>query len=39
MTLMSSTKAPRTLPVGLLNLMQAQQSAPSTARCMQVLCW
>ena len=27
MTLMSSTKAPRTLPVGLLNLMQAQQSA------------
>ena len=27
MTLMSSTSAPRTLPVGLLNLMQAQQSA------------
>ena len=27
MTLMSSTNAPRTLPVGLLNLMQAQQSA------------
>ena len=24
MTLMSSTSAPRTLPVGLLNLMQAQ---------------
>lgn len=27
MTLMSSTKGPKTLPVGLLNLMQAQQSA------------
>lgn len=27
MTLMSGTKAPRTLPVGLLNLMQAQQAA------------
>lgn len=27
MTLMSSMDAPRTLPVGLLNLMQAQQSA------------
>ena len=27
MTLMSSASAPRTLPVGLLNLMQAQQSA------------
>ena len=27
MTLMSSTNAPRTLPVGLLNLMQSQQSA------------
>ena len=27
MTLMSSTSAPRTPPVGLLNLMQAQQSA------------
>ena len=27
MTLMSSTSAPRTLPVGLLNQMQAQQSA------------
>jgi len=27
MTLMSSMKGPRTLPVGLLNLMQAQQSA------------
>ena len=27
MTLMRSTSAPRTLPVGLLNLMQAQQSA------------
>lgn len=26
MTLMSSSKGPRTLPVGLLNLMQAQQS-------------
>lgn len=26
MTLMSSAKGPRTLPVGLLNLMQAQQS-------------
>ena len=27
MTLMSSVKGPKTLPVGLLNLMQAQQSA------------
>ena len=27
MTLMSSAKGPKTLPVGLLNLMQAQQSA------------
>ena len=27
MTLMSSAKEPKTLPVGLLNLMQAQQSA------------
>ena len=27
MTLMSGTQAPRTLPVGLLNLMQAQQAA------------
>ena len=27
MTLMSSAQASRTLPVGLLNLMQAQQSA------------
>ena len=27
MTLLSSTSGPRTLPVGLLNLMQAQQSA------------
>ena len=27
MTLMSSSKGPKTLPVGLLNLMQAQQSA------------
>lgn len=27
MTLMSSTKGPKTLPVGLLNLMQAQQAA------------
>ena len=26
-TLMSSAKGPKTLPVGLLNLMQAQQSA------------
>ena len=31
MTLMSSTSAPRTLPVGLLNLMQAQQSAAHAA--------
>ena len=27
MTLMSSANGPKTLPVGLLNLMQAQQSA------------
>ena len=27
MTLMSSAKGPKTLPVGLLNLMQAQQAA------------
>ena len=32
MTLMSSTSAPRTLPVGLLNLMQAPQSAAHHVR-------
>ena len=37
MTLMSSAKGPKTLPVGLLNLMQAQQSAACllyTSRCV-----